>query len=166
MSVTQNGLFCSNADEEALKKQNGIKILNFVNFSNRTFVLSSLCIFALLLAAQNQFLEGMHWHVPIYLYQAKRFAETHYLLNYIHHAKEIAAQVDGHWPADEAYSESYWRFLRLGHLAVLGSIVGLPGLSIQAIITMTWLYTLFLIGGLVFLFFITEHIGRTADQLI
>ena len=122
-----------------------------------------LAILALLIVAQKEPLEGMHWDVPIYLYQAKRFAETHYLINYIRHADEIAAQIDGHWPASEGYSESYWRFVRLGHIAILGAIVSFLGSSFQAIVTMTWLYNLFLIGGLTLIFLSSVQIGSRAE---
>ena len=105
----------------------------------------------------------MHWDVPIYLYQAKRFAETYYLMNYIRHADEIAAQINGHWPASEGYSESYWRFGRLGHIAILGTIVGFLGSSYQAIVTVTWLYNFLLVGGLTLIFLSSVQIGSRAE---
>ena len=140
------------------------KVLNIVYFLNRKLVLAGLCIFALLLAALKEPLDGMHWDVPIYLYQAKRFAETHYLINYIRHADEIVAQIDGHWPAHESYSESYWRFGRLGHIAILGTIVGFLGSSYQTILTSTWLYNIFLVGGLILIFLSSVQIGSKAES--
>jgi hypothetical protein len=137
--------------------------LSFVNLFKRKLVIAGLCIFALFLAALKEPLEGMHWDVPIYLYQAKRFAETHYLINYIRHADDIAAQIAGHWPAGESYSESYWRFGRLGHIAILGTIVGFLGSSYQAIVFMTWLYNFLLIGGLILIFLSSVHIGSRAE---
>lgn len=127
-------------------------------------ILILLTLLALLFAAIEAPLEGMHWDVPIYLYQAKRFAETHFLANYIHHAAEIAAQVHGHLPADEWFSEAYWRFARLGHIAVLGGIVSFFGSTLTAIVVATWLYTFFLIGGMAFCFFSVLMLGRTTDR--
>jgi len=123
-----------------------------------------LTVLALLLAALKGPLVGMHWDVPIYLYQAKRFAETHYLVNYAHHAAEVVAQVHGHLPADEWYSEAYWRFARLGHIAFLGSVVALFGSTLAAITYATWFYTLLLIGGMALCFSSIPTIGRTTDR--
>jgi hypothetical protein len=138
----------NNTDGRSFRKQtNGSQLLSIVNLSNRKLILVGLCIVALLLAAQKEPLEGVHWDAPIYLYQAKGFAETHYLINYIRHADEIADQIDGHWPAGESYSESYWRFGRLGHIDILGTIVGFLGSTYQSIVTATWLYNfLFIVG--------------------
>lgn len=140
-----------------------MQILSKVNFSNRVVVLTSLCTLAILLAAASEPLDHMHWDVPIYLYQAKRFAETHYLINYIRHAKDIAMQLNGNWPTNEMYSEAYWRFTRLGHIAILGIIVDLFGNNFSAIIVMTWLYTVFLIAGLVVIFLATVQIGNKTE---
>ncbi|MDD1643083.1 MAG: hypothetical protein LUQ29_07440, partial [Methylococcaceae bacterium] len=138
--------------------------MNIVNFSNQKLVLAGLCIFALLIAALKAPLEDVHVDAPIYLYQAKRFAETHYLINYIRHADEIVAQIDGHWPVPyESFSESYWRFGRLGHIAILGTIVGFLGSSYQAILTSTWLYNIFLVGGLILIFLSSVQIGCRAE---
>jgi len=123
-----------------------------------------LTVLALLLAALKGPLVGMHWDVPIYLYQAKRFAETHYLVNCAHHAAEVVAQMHGHLPADESYSEAYWRFARLGHIAILGGVVGLFGSTLAATTVATWLYTLLLIGGMAFCFASVPIIGRTTDR--
>jgi len=62
-------------------------------------------------------LSTSHWDSPIYLYQAKRFAETDLLKSYPSHAKEIGTQVsERSWPKSESYSESFWRFMRLGNM--------------------------------------------------
>lgn len=137
--------------------------MSFVNLFKQKLVIAGLCIFALFLAALKEPLEGMHWDVPIYLYQAIRFAETHYLINYIRHADEIAAQIDLHGLPGEAYSEAYWFFGRLGNIAILGTVVGFLGISYQAIVTMTWLYNFFLVVGLSLIFLTSVRIGSRAE---
>lgn len=54
----------------------------------RFTILILLAALAFLIAAQKEPLKGMHWDVPNYLYQAKRFTETHYLVNYAQHAAD------------------------------------------------------------------------------
>lgn len=71
-----------------------------------------LCV--LLVALSRVPLGDVHWDAPIYLYQAKRFAETQHLADIARNAEHIAAQVAGAWPADERYSEAFWRSSRLG----------------------------------------------------
>lgn len=129
----------------------------------RIIVLILLASLAFLIAAQESPLEGMHWDAPIYLYQAKRFAETHYLVNYIRHASEIITQVYGNLPVDEWYSEAYWRFLRIGHIAVLGVVINLFGSSFLAIIFATWLYTILLVAGIAFCFSSVLNLGRATE---
>ena len=84
----------------------------------------------LLIAAMEGPLEGMHWDVPIYLYQVKRFAEPHFLANCIHHAA-ITAQVQGHLPADQWFSEANWRFVRIGNIAILRDVVSIFGSALK-----------------------------------
>jgi hypothetical protein len=129
----------------------------------KRLIVISLVVLALLLAAQEEPLEDMHWDVPIYLYQAKRFAETHYLANYARHAAEVAIQVQGDLPAHESYSHAFWRFIRLGHITLLGGVVGLFGSTLVAVVFLTWLYTLFLISGIAFLFFSLLILGRMSE---
>ena len=56
-----------------------------------------LCV--LLVAVSRVPLGDAHWDAPIYLYQAKRFAETQLLVDIAHSAEHIAAQVAGASPA-------------------------------------------------------------------
>lgn len=73
-------------------------------------------------------LQRVHWDSPIYLYQAKRFAETRLIASYSNNANAIASQTQtGKLVIGEGYSEAYWRFTRLGHIALLGGIVKLFG---------------------------------------
>jgi hypothetical protein len=129
----------------------------------KLIVLILLTALAFLIAAKEGPLEAIHWDVPIYLYQAKRFAETHYLINYIHHASEIVAQVHGQLPVDEWYSEAYWRFVRLGHIAVLGSVVNLFGSTFSAVVFATWFYTVLLVAGIAFCFSSVLILGRATE---
>jgi len=94
-------------------------------------------------------LQHVHWDVPIYLYQGKRMAETSLISGYITHADEIAQQVSGimSLPVGESYPEAYWRFSRLGHIALLGNIVGFvsdPGMAVKLASTV---YALLLVLG-------------------
>lgn len=105
-----------------------------------------LCV--LLVALSRVPLGDVHWDAPIYLYQAKRFAETQHLADIARNAEHIAAQVAGAWPADESYSEAFWRSSRLGHIALLGVVVGAFGSTLAAIGIATWLFALALPLGL------------------
>lgn len=105
-----------------------------------------LCV--LLVAFSRVPLGDAHWDAPIYLYQAKRFAETQLLADIARNAEHIAAQVAGAWPADERYSEAFWRSSRLGHIALLGVVVGAFGSTLAAIGIATWLFALALPLGL------------------
>jgi len=105
-----------------------------------------LCV--LLVALSRVPLGDVHWDAPIYLYQAKRFAETQHLADIARNAEHIAAQVAGAWPADERYSEAFWRSSRLGHIALLGVVVGAFGSTLAAIGIATWLFALALPLGL------------------
>jgi len=75
-----------------------------------------LLLIALALAGAMRPMQAVHWDAPIYLYHAKRFAETHLVDSYRRHAESIAGQALGTHPLPpgEAYPESYWRFTRLG----------------------------------------------------
>jgi len=129
----------------------------------KRLILISLAVLALLLAAQEGPLEGMHWDAPIYLYQAKRFAETHYFVNYARHTVEIVDQVRGNLPAGEEFSHAFWRFVRIGHIAVLGGVIGFFGSTLTAIVFATWLYTSFLITGIAFLFYSVLMLGKMRE---
>ena len=68
-------------------------------------------------------LGSAHFDSPIYLYQSKRYVDTDLMDSFRRHAPEIAHQVREHsWPATEGYSESFWRYMRLGHIAQLGFV--------------------------------------------
>lgn len=99
-----------------------------------------LCV--LLVALSRVPLGDAHWDAPIYLYQAKRFAETLYLADFARSAEAIAAQVAGEWPADESYSEAFWRSSRLGHITLLGLVVGAFGSTLAAIEAAAWLFAI------------------------
>jgi hypothetical protein len=108
------------------------------------------CLAAVLAMGSKEPLDGVHWDSPIHLYQGKRFAETHFLDHYALHAREVALQVEGNWPKDESFSEAYWRFARLGHIALLGSLVGISGTNVGSIHLVTWVYRILQALGLTF----------------
>ena len=102
----------------------------------------------LLVALSRAPLADVHWDAPIYLYQAKRFAETAYLVDFARNAQEIAAQLAGAWPEDESYSEAFWRSSRLGHIALLGAPVATFGSTGAAITAVHWIFVLAMPLGL------------------
>lgn len=137
----------------------------------RSFVasLGPWCAYALiasLIGFSKGLLEGMHWDVPIYLYQAKRFAETHYFEDFVRDAWAIAAQVSGGWPADEGYSEAFWRSVRLGHIALLGSVVNFFGSSLLAISVASWFFVLLLFAGVYLWVKVAEQLGRAVEPTL
>lgn len=84
-------------------------------------IASSILAFGSLIASSVTPLASAHFDSPIYLYQSMRFVDTELLDSFRRHAPEIAQQVREHsWPATEGYSEAFWRFMRLGHIAQLG----------------------------------------------
>ena len=114
----------------------------------RGAILALLVLLAVLIAGFKNPLQEVHWDVPIYLYQSKRFADTHYLLNYMQHAAQIAAQVGGRLPPGEWYSESFWHFARLGNTVILGAATTIFGSTLGAITASTWAYNVFLVAAL------------------
>lgn len=102
----------------------------------------------LLVALSRVPLADVHWDAPIYLYQAKRFAETAYLVDVARNAQEIVAQLAGAWPEDESYSEAFWRSSRLGHIALLGAPVATFGSTDAAITAAHWMFVLAMPLGL------------------
>lgn len=111
------------------------------------FVLFLLALVAFVASGSGLPLRDVHWDSPIYLYQAKRFADTPYLHDYSANAAAIAGQVDHHWPRDENYSEAYWRFSRLGHVMLVGTVVALFGATQKSILLLHWLFSLLLSGA-------------------
>ncbi len=90
-------------------------------------------------------MQSVHWDAPIYLYQAKRFADTPLVASYISHAAAIASQIQsGQLTEGEGYSESYWRFTRLGHIALLGGIIKIFGSNETGILAASLVYALIL----------------------
>lgn len=117
----------------------------FHNKSKIFNILLGLLFFlvAILAMGSKAPLDGVHWDSPIYLYQGKCFAETPFLANYALHARDVAMQVPGNWPEDEFYSEAYWHFARLGHIVILGSLVGIHGTNVRSLDIVTWVYRIF-----------------------
>lgn len=107
-------------------------------------------------------LGGVHWDSPIYLYQSKRFAETSLLESYRQHAKEIRDQVYGvaPLPRGEAYPEAYWRFARLGHIALLGLITSWFGSNETAIIAAHWIYTFLLASSVLLAVMLVQNLHK------
>lgn len=93
-------------------------------------------------------LGDVHWDSPIYLYQAKRFAETPYVHDIAASSRQIVAQIAGNWPEDEGYSEAYWRASRLGHIAILGVLVDALGSTANAVLAAHWLFVIAMPLGL------------------
>jgi len=117
-----------------------------------SWMLFGALLMALALSSAQRPLQSVHWDTPIYLYQAKRIAESALLVSYSTHALEIAEQAGGYrpLPLGERYPEAYWRFSRLGHIAILGGIVTLAGSSETAILAATHVYALFMVLGTLF----------------
>lgn len=98
-------------------------------------------------------LAGAHFDSPIYLYQAKRYAETELVQSYLRHAGDIAQQVRTHgWPASEAYPESFWRFMRFGHIALLGLALDEAGDPMQALARANLIWGLMLAAAVALVF--------------
>ena len=110
-------------------------------------------LFGTLISALVMPLSTSHWDSPIYLYQAKRFVETDLLTSYHEHSKEINVQVSEYSSSSgEGYSESFWRFMRFGNIAILGSAVKLANNEASAITLAGWLYAFFLAAGTMLVF--------------
>ena len=103
-------------------------------------MLITLLLVSTILGVNVTPLTSVHWDSPIYLYQGKRMAETPLLESYASKAFEVAEQVDGNWPSGEGYSEAYWRYSRLGHIVLVGSVVGLFGSTEKTIWILHWLF--------------------------
>lgn len=108
-------------------------------------------------------LGDVHWDAPIYLYQAKRFAETSYLADIVRNAEAIAAQVAGAWPKDEGYSEAFWRSSRIGHIALLGATVDAIGNAAAALEVAHWLFVLAMPLGLFLWCRVVLLVGRQVE---
>lgn len=117
----------------------------------------------LLVALSRAPLADVHWDAPIYLYQAKRFAETAYLVDVARNAQEIVAQLAGAWPEDESYSEAFWRSSRLGHIALLGAPVAAFGSTDAAITAAHWMFVLAMPLGLLAWCRVSHLAGRALE---
>lgn len=104
-------------------------------------------LIALALVGALRPMQTVHWDTPIYLYQAKRFAETDLVDSYRRHAEIVAGQALGTHPLPqgEGYPESYWRFTRLGHIALLSLSVEVLGSSEAAIQAASITYAVLLV---------------------
>lgn len=89
-------------------------------------------------------LVDVHWDSPIYLHEAKRFAETDYLNNYAQHAEEITAASKN----SGSFWRPYWHFIRLGHIAILGTLIQNFGPIETGIKAAHWLYNGIMAGAL------------------
>jgi hypothetical protein len=118
--------------------------------SQRTSIgLLALLLFVVALVNAWTPLQRSHWDAPIYLYNAKRFADTPWVASYIEHSESIASQVtSGQLPIGEGYSESYWRFTRLGHISLLGSLITVFGNDEAGIQAAVLIYALFFAAGI------------------
>lgn len=106
------------------------------------FILIAFVITKLLWNGFSEPLAQVHWDSVVHLYAAKRFSDTALIKHYSQHASAIAAQVDGHWSREETFSEAYWRFSRLGHIILLGTVVDIFGAGEEAIRAAHWLYNI------------------------
>ena len=130
---------------------------------NRTgFGLLALLLIVLAFANAWSPMQRSHWDAPIYLYNAKRFADTPWIASYIEHGEAIASQVTtGQLPAGESYPESYWRFTRLGHITLLGSLIYVFGNEETGIRAAGLIFALVFAGGIV----ATALAGRACANL-
>ncbi len=89
-------------------------------------------------------LKDVHWDTPIYLYHGERFAETPLLRDYSQSARTIAAMVDGVTITGNKFWSSYWHFMRLGHIVVVGSVFSIFSTRDTAIEFLRWLFPFFM----------------------
>jgi hypothetical protein len=118
---------------------------------SRRTVTGLLALLLIVVALVNAWspLQRSHWDAPIYLYNAKRFAETPWVASYIEHSESIATQItSGQLHTGEGYSESYWRFTRLGHITLLGSLIAVFGNNEAGIQAAVLIYALFFAVGI------------------
>ncbi|UJP06420.1 MAG: hypothetical protein LZF61_05480 [Nitrosomonas sp.] len=101
------------------------------------YVLSIVFIAALLCHFDLAPLEETHLDAAIYVQLAKLIAETHILVDYHQHAHDIPLEPVG----------ALWYFTRIGHVLLLGEIVRLLGATDTALVTMQWLYRIFMAVG-------------------
>lgn len=105
-------------------------------------------------------LSSAHWDSPIYLYQAKRFAETDLAKSFATHSRTIAAQVsERSWPESETFPASFWRFMRLGNVAILGSVAGLADDPLTGMRLAGWVYACFLAAAAAMTFLAVRDLG-------
>lgn len=95
------------------------------------------------IAGSSPPLTDVHWDSPIYLYQGKRMADTSLFQSYREHAATVAAQASGNWHPEEAYSEPFWRFSRIGHITLVAAVIDTLGATIDAILALHWMFHLF-----------------------
>ncbi len=107
-------------------------------------VCAQISIVLALVAAVEVFLTGPlyknHYDASIWLYQAKRFADTHYVASYLNHASEIEKTVNKGWHREQSFSEQYWWFSRIGHVTILGIVITIFGNSYVTIWLVTIIY--------------------------
>jgi hypothetical protein len=88
-------------------------------------------------------LSDAHWDSSIYLYKARAFAEGGFLDAFRDGAFELHEAV-----LQGVYPTPYWSFVRLGHIALMGTIVAFTGPTLQSISVLTWVYRALLAFGL------------------
>lgn len=93
-------------------------------------------------------MSGVHWDAPVYLRQAKRFSEGGYFEFYREKASLISDSLTGKTKNNDGWE--YWRFARMGHIALSGTIVSIAGTDERSIFVLTWAYRLLLAGGVAF----------------
>jgi len=112
----------------------------------------------------------VHWDSVVHLDHAKQFADTALIKHHAQQADIIAAQVRGPWPHGKQFSLAYWRFSRLGHIALLGMIVTMVGAREEAIIAAHWLYNtlmaLTMVLAVLFILAVVNHLGINCPQYV
>lgn len=108
------------------------------------FLLLMLIVTTLLILRDKGAFQDVHWDMPNYPYQAKRFAETSYLINYRANSTSVADAVhEGAW--DDTYA--YWIFTRLGNVVLLGAITSWLGTDVMSLELAAWFYSALLALG-------------------
>ena len=120
------------------------------------------CAFALLgvIAATNMRdpFVGVHWDSPIWLYQAKGYAETRNLSAMQRCAQEFQSSHPS--SADSGVPYCFSSYSRLGHTILLGEVVQLFGSTVEAINAASRIYYLFLALAVLFVGSMTLNLHR------
>jgi len=104
-------------------------------------------------------LSAAHWDSSIYLRQAKQFSHGGYIQNYRGQAAAISDSLHG--KSESEAGLEYWRFTRLGHIALAGTIVGFTGTDEASIAKLSWTYRVIFTAGIFYVALFAFEAART-----